>query len=173
MMRKSIFLVVLCALSAPLSFTQGASGSKFVQDFEKHWANAKGLAVAVANAMPAEDYSFKPVPAEMSFGEQMMHITGANYSYCAFLGGTKSAYQKPKDATKEQIVKDLGDSFDYCTKTFDGINDAQLDKVLGTGDRAVDGREVMLGAMIHMAHHRGQAEVYLRLKGITPPEYKW
>jgi uncharacterized damage-inducible protein DinB len=24
-----------------------------------------------------------------------------------------------------------------------------------------------------MAHHRGQTEVYLRLKGITPPQYKW
>lgn len=172
-MRRGIFLVVLCAVSAPLSFAQTASGSRFVQDFEKHWANAKGLAVAVANAMPAEDYSFKPVAPEMSFGEQMMHITEANYGYCAFLTGAKSPYQKPKDATKDQIVKDLGDSFDYCTKTFDGITEAQLDKVLGTGDRAVDGREVMLGAMVHMAHHRGQSEVYLRLKGITPPEYKW
>jgi len=27
--------------------------------------------------------------------------------------------------------------------------------------------------LVHMAHHRGQAEVYLRLKGITPPPYKW
>jgi uncharacterized damage-inducible protein DinB len=31
----------------------------------------------------------------------------------------------------------------------------------------------MLGVMIHMTHHRGAAEVYLRLKGITPPKYKW
>lgn len=172
-MRKSIFVAVLCVGVAPLLFAQNGGGSKFVQDFEKHWTNAKGLAVAVANAMPAEDYSFKPVPAEMSFGEQMMHITEANYGYCGFLSGQKPAYQKPKDATKDQIVKDLGDSFDYCTKVFDAITDAQLDKVLGSGDHARDGREVMLGAMIHMAHHRGQSEVYLRLKGITPPEYKW
>jgi uncharacterized damage-inducible protein DinB len=172
-MRKSIFVVLLFTGIAPLLFAQGTGGNKFVQDFEKHWTNAKGLAVAVANAMPAEGYSFKPVSAEMSFGEQMMHITEANYGYCAFLNSAKSPYQKPKDATKEQIVKDLSDSFDYCSKIFDGVTDAQLDKVLGTGDRAVDGREVMLGAMVHMAHHRGQSEVYLRLKGITPPEYKW
>lgn len=171
-MRKAIFIVVLCAMAAPLSFAQGGQ-NKFVQEFEKHWANAKDLTIAVANAMPAEDYSFKPVSAEMSFGEQMMHITEANYGYCSFLVGTKSQYQKPKDAAKDQIVKDLGDSFDFCTKTFDRITDAQLDKILGTGDRAVDGREVMLGAMIHVVHHRGQTEVYLRLKGITPPEYKW
>jgi len=172
--RKSIFVAVLCACMAPLAFAQtGANGNKFVQDFEKHWSNAKDLAVAVANAMPAENYSFKPVPEEMSFGEQMMHITQASYFYCSFLNGSKSPYQKPKDATKDQIVKDLGDSFDYCSKIFDGVTDAQLDKVLGTGDHAVNGREVMLGALVHMAHHRGQAEVYLRLKGIKPPDYKW
>lgn len=170
-MRKTVLLAV--ALLAVSPFLSAASGNKFVQDFEKHWNNAKELAVAVANAMPEGDYSFKPVSAEMSFGEQMMHITGANYSYCSFLGGSKSPYARPKDAAKEEIVKQLGESFDYCTKVFDGITDAQLDKTLGTGDRAVDGREVMLGAMVHMAHHRGQSEVYLRLKGITPPEYKW
>jgi uncharacterized damage-inducible protein DinB len=173
-MRKIIFTLFLCAAIVPFSFAQGSgNGNKFVQDFEKHWSNAKDLAVAVANAMQADDYSFKPVSAEMSFGEQMMHITGANYSYCSFLSGSKSPYTRPKDAPKDQIVKQLGESFDYCTKIFDGVTDAQLDKTLGTGDRAVDGREVMLGALVHMAHHRGQSEVYLRLKGITPPEYKW
>jgi uncharacterized damage-inducible protein DinB len=180
-MRKSLFIVlceaalaVLCAggLSGALAQTP-ASANNFVQDFQKHWSSAKELSVAVAQAMPAEDYSFKPVPAEMSFGEQMMHITAANYGYCAFLSGSKSPYQKPKDAAKNQIVKDLGDSFDYCSKIFGSVADAQLDHALGTGDRAVNGREVMLGAFIHMAHHRGQSEVYLRLKGITPPEYKW
>jgi uncharacterized damage-inducible protein DinB len=149
------------------------SGSKFVQDFEKHWSNAKELAVAVANAMPEDGYSFKPTPAQMTFGEQMIHITGANYGYCAFIAGAKSPYNEPKDAKKDQIVKELGESFDYCTKTFDGMTEAKLDQNLRTGEHAVDAREVMLGVMIHMAHHRGQSEVYLRLKGVVPPEYKW
>jgi uncharacterized damage-inducible protein DinB len=173
MMRKGFVLVFLCAVAVPAILAQGGNGNKFVQDFEKHWNNAKELSVAVANAMPAEDYSFKPVSAEMSFGEQMLHIANANYYYCSFLAGEKNPYEKPKDATKEAIVKKLGDSYDYCTKVFDGVTDAQLDKVLGTGDQAPDGREVMLGVMTHMAHHRGQSEVYLRLKGITPPTYKF
>jgi uncharacterized damage-inducible protein DinB len=169
----SLALVCIAPGSRLFAQTAGSTSNRFVQDFEKHWTTAKALAVAVAQAMPAEDYSFKPVPAEMSFGEQMMHITAANYGYCAFLGGSKSSYQKPQNATKEEIVKGLGDSFDYCSKVFDGVTDAQLDQIRGTGDHAVDEREVMLGALVHMSHHRGQSEVYLRLKGITPPEYKW
>ena len=33
--------------------------------------------------------------------------------------------------------------------------------------------ELFWGGFTHAAHHRGQAEVYLRLKGITPPPYKF
>jgi uncharacterized damage-inducible protein DinB len=74
---------------------------------------------------------------------------------------------------KVAAILSLGGSFDYCTKVFDSLTDAQLDQMHGDGDRRFSTRDVMLGVMIHMAHHRGQAEVYLRLKGVTPPKYKW
>ncbi|MGZ4820551.1 MAG: DinB family protein [Terriglobales bacterium] len=35
----------------------------------------------------------------------------------------------------------------------------------------LSGREVLLAMYIHVAHHRGQAEIYLRDKGIKPPRY--
>ena len=37
----------------------------------------------------------------------------------------------------------------------------------------MNARELTLGVMTHMAHHRGQVEVYLRVKGIKPPTYKF
>jgi uncharacterized damage-inducible protein DinB len=175
-MMPRIGFVVLCAGILALlcgGFTIAAYGQGEAASSGKHWANAKQLTLAVAQAMPPEDYSFKPVPAEMSFGEQMMHLTAANYAYCSFVSGSKSPYQKPKEATKDQIVKDISHSFDSCAKTFNSVTDTQLDQKRGTGKNQADVRELMLGAMIHMAHHRGQAEVYLRLKGITPPEYQW
>jgi uncharacterized damage-inducible protein DinB len=153
-----------------------ASPSAFAADLGKHWTTAKGLAVAVAEAMPAEDYSFKPVPEEMSFGEQIMHVAQANYGYCAFLTDAKSPFvEMAKDAKVEraEALKQLTGSFDYCSAAFSKVTDAELDTVHGTGDHKFTARDVMLGVMIHMVHHRGQAEVYLRLKGIKPPDYKW
>jgi len=38
-------------------------------------------------------------------------------------------------------------------------------------DGRLPGREILLAMYVHVAHHRGQAEVYLRDKGITPPSY--
>jgi uncharacterized damage-inducible protein DinB len=147
--------------------------SKFQQEFLKHWSTAKDLTIAVADAMPADGYSFKPNPEEMTFGEQIVHIANANYNYCTRLTDAKSPFQKPATIDKASAMKVLADSFDYCTEVIQGAKDLDgTGKPDGTG-KQMSGREVMLGAYAHMAHHRGQAEVYLRVKGIKPPQYKF
>jgi uncharacterized damage-inducible protein DinB len=39
-------------------------------------------------------------------------------------------------------------------------------------DGHLPGRDILLAMYIHVAHHRGQAEIYLRDKGIRPPGYR-
>ena len=34
-----------------------------------------------------------------------------------------------------------------------------------------DGRAMVMNMFVHTAHHRAQCEVYLRIKGIKPPDY--
>lgn len=144
----------------------------FGQEFAKHWVSAKELTVAVAEAMPAESYTFKPNPEEMSFGEQIAHIGAANLGYCGRMGGAKPTMaNKPESMEKAAIVKFVGETFDYCATTVGGIKD--FDKQMGPEGKQIGVREVMLGAFTHMAHHRGQAEVYLRVKGVKPPSYKF
>jgi len=167
-MRFCLTLAIAGLSMIPMFAAEDGGGpSKFQQEFLKHWSTAKDLTIAVADAMPADVYNFKPNPEEMSFGEQMVHIANANYNYCTRLTGGKSPFQKPETINKASAMKVLGESFDYCTETIQGVKD--LD---GTG-KPMSAREVMLGAYAHMAHHRGQAEVYLRVKGIKPPPYKF
>jgi uncharacterized damage-inducible protein DinB len=47
----------------------------------------------------------------------------------------------------------------------------QLDKIVGPPARNLTGYEWLWSYFTHTAHHRGQAEVYLRVKGIKPPTY--
>ncbi|MGZ4835457.1 MAG: DinB family protein [Terriglobales bacterium] len=51
------------------------------------------------------------------------------------------------------------------------LTDAQLAATHNSPDGRLSGREVLLAVYIHVAHHRGQAEIYLRDKGIKPPRY--
>ena len=156
-----------------VAFAYGQSPNPLVDAMVKHYQSSKELTLAVAEAMPAESYSFKATDAEMSFGEQMNHIAAANANYCAAGMETKSPFGKLEDASKPAAIKNLNIAFDFCMDGLKKLSDAGLTKLTGTGARQATVFERFWGGFTHTAHHRGQAEVYLRLKGITPPQYKF
>jgi uncharacterized damage-inducible protein DinB len=73
---------------------------------------------------------------------------------------------------KDAVVKFLSDSFEYCSSVISNLTGAQLEAVHDSPDGRLPGREVLLAMYVHVAHHRGQAEIYLRDKGIKPPSYR-
>jgi uncharacterized damage-inducible protein DinB len=142
-------------------------------ELTKHWKTSRDFTIAVAEAMPEDGYGFKPNPEEMSYGELMAHIAQANANAFARVTGGKAPVTKPDKMDKASVVKYLTDSFDYCLKTLGSLTDAQLDAMTGPEGRQLSGREVIWSYFTHTAHHRGQAEVYLRVKNIKPPQYRF
>lgn len=140
-------------------------------EYAKHFAALSGLSVSVAQAMPADQYGFRPHPDSMDFGQLMSHIAITNYQFCA---GLKDAHPPalPSPTEKDGVVKFLSDSFAYCTEVISNLTDAQLSAAHNSPDGHLPGREVLLAMYVHVAHHRGQAEIYLRDKGIKPPSYR-
>lgn len=147
-----------------------------------HWKTTSEFTIAVADAMPADGYNFRPVPAEMSFGEVMAHIAAVDISACANASGLErpalpaKIAEWAKDSGKVDVDKDtampfLHEAFDFCDKAVAGMTADRLDKVVGPPARHLTGGEWLWAYFTHTAHHRGQAEVYLRLKGIKPPAY--
>jgi len=167
--------LALCALSAMLcqiAFAQDG-GKTLVNELVSHWETSKALSLAVAEAMPEDSYNFKATEPEMSFGGQMNHIAAANGSYCSAAIGTKNPIGKPADETKATATKNLTTAYDYCIDGLKEMTDADLQKKMKRGNGEVTKFELFWGGFTHAAHHRGQAEVYLRLKGVTPPQYKF
>jgi uncharacterized damage-inducible protein DinB len=129
------------------------------------------LSVAVAQAMPAEKYGFRPHPESMDFGQLMSHIATTNYQFCAGLEDSASP-TLPAPADKDGIIKFLSDSFEYCSSIIPKLSEEQMKAVRNSPDGQLPSREVLLAMYIHVAHHRGQAEIYLRDNGIKPPAYR-
>jgi uncharacterized damage-inducible protein DinB len=140
-------------------------------EYVKHFGALGTMSVAVARTMPAEQYTFSPDPGSMTFGELISHIATTNYQFCA---GLKDAATPalPAPSDKEGIVKFLSDSFEYCSDIISSLSDDRLAASHNSPDGRLPGREVLLAMYIHVAHHRGQAEIYLRDKGIQPPPYR-
>ena len=170
-MKTAIFCLA-GALAAQAGFAQ-SNDKALVNELVKHWQTSKALTLAVANAMPESDYGFKASAPEMSFGEQMNHIAMGDEHYCAAAFGEKSDMEKPGDNSKATATKSITTAFDYCLAGIEKMTDADLQKEIEMQSKPVTKFELLWGGFTHAAHHRGQAEVYLRLKGITPPSYKF
>jgi uncharacterized damage-inducible protein DinB len=173
-MRSSVLVSVLLStavLISPVTLPTSAWASSPAGEYARHFEALSKLSVAVAQAMPAEKYSFRPHPDSMDFGQLMSHIAITNYQFCAGLKDAKTpALPSPTD--REGVVKFLGDSFDYCSGVISNLTEDQLAKVHNSPDGNLPGRELLLAMYVHVAHHRGQAEIYLRDVGIKPPSYR-
>ena len=110
----------------------------------------------------------------------MVQIAAANVGACATASGMArptvpaqlaAALKDEKiDVDKDSAVKFLSDTFDFCNSAVASMTPEKLDAVVGT-TRKMTGFEWLWAYFTHTAHHRGQAEVYLRVKGIKPPDY--
>jgi uncharacterized damage-inducible protein DinB len=149
--------------------------NEFVQD----WKISRQFTLDVANAMPAELYAFKPNPDEMTFGEQIVHIAGSNVFRFQQITGVEPPFPfnpaKLPPTDKATATKMLEQSFDYVISVLPGITFEQLRRTWHIpswkGRTEPDGRAMILNMFVHTAHHRAQCEVYMRAKGIKPPDY--
>jgi uncharacterized damage-inducible protein DinB len=172
-------------LVALLAMAATAFAQTTVKDsLAKHWKTSGEFTIAVAQTMPADGYNFRPNPEEMSFGQVMAHIAAANLNACANASGLTKPALAPKiaewakdtqkvEVDRETALQFLGDSFDFCNKAVAAMTPERMDTVAGPPNRNMTGFEWLWAYFTHTAHHRGQAEVYLRVKGITPPGYKF
>jgi uncharacterized damage-inducible protein DinB len=173
-MKKTLLTLAVLALPA---FSQTTIKDAMV----KHWKATADLTIAVAEAMPAADYNFRPNPEEMSFGQLMAHIALADRGACANASGMTApevpgmiasfAKDNKVEVDKPTAVNFQKQVFDFCNKAVAGVTLEQLDKVAGPPARNLTGYEWLWSYFTHTAHHRGQAEVYLRVKNIKPPTY--
>ena len=167
--RAVVVLAVLLPL-ALLTTDAGAVPANAAGEYSGHFGALSQLSIAVAQAMPPDQYSFRPHPESINFGELMSHIATTNYQFCAGLKDSNPP-ELPSPTDKSGIVKFLSDSFDYCSAVIPNLTEEQLNKTHNSPDGRLLGREILLAMYIHVAHHRGQAEIYLRDKGIRPPTY--
>jgi uncharacterized damage-inducible protein DinB len=169
MNRLTLALLLSAALVIPALADEAAVPSALAD----HWKTSKKYVLALAEQMPAEDYGFKPNADEMSFGQQMAHIAGANSFFFATLSGQKDPIPKPTKFDKASVLQMLNESYDFCIAALTGLKHERLLQTFDTPVGKISGLELLMLATDHTAHHRGQCIVYLRAKNIKPAAYQF
>jgi len=125
-----VLAVVVLFVSGVAAQTPKVDSVLDMREFVQDWTISKQFTLDVANAMPAELYTFKPNPDEMTFGEQIVHIAGANVFRFHEITGVKPPFEfdpaKEPPTDKVSAVKMLEQSFDYVISVLPGITPEQL-----------------------------------------------
>jgi DinB family protein len=128
-----------------------------------------------AEAMPEDRYAFKPTPAQMTFGEVVLHVAEYNTFLCSSIAGTPVPDQRrllPTDS-KDKLVDRLEDSFDLCNATLEHADDSFLeDSVPYFGGRKTNRAAALIELATLWADHYSQLAIYIRLNGMEPPTAK-
>ena len=136
MLRRTLILMTLATLIAPAAF-----GASLADDMRKSWSQQKALLVRTVEAMPEDSFDSKPTPEQHTFGERVLHISGAN----GFLLGFSDPQAPRPDiskmdfktfgqtaSTKPEILAALEESFDRGIAAMEEWDDdAMLEEVTG------------------------------------------
>ena len=167
-------LLVLCAL--PLAVVAARAQNPVMNGVRSMAQRQTKNIVDAAEEMPADKYGYKPTPAQMSFGDVVVHLIKEGNNYlCSAASGTKAPDADKFSGTdpKDKLVAGLKDSFKFCETVLAQIQDAQLgDSIDFFGGRRVTKGLAALITVADWADHYSQMAIYQRLNGHLPPTAK-
>jgi len=174
-MAAGMVAIVLISFSFRTAEDRAIAGEK--EAMIKEWERAKADTKEYLDAATEEAYGFKPTPEMRTFSQQMLHLSEANYGFASASTGIASPYkfgdlEKGAMKTKAEISKATLDSYDFVIAGIKATDEAKLNSMIKMFNMDMSATTALAKAFEHQTHHRGQTTVYLRLKGLTPPQEK-
>lgn len=144
--------------------------AEFLQQFD--WSMSRF--VRLAEAMPAERFSWSPGEGVMPVARVYAHVARYNYQYPACCLEVAAPEGRDGDATEEvaekaAVVALLGASGEHVRAALAGMSDADLAETTVLYGREVPRWSVLLQLLAHMNEHLGQSIAYARMNGVVPP----
>jgi uncharacterized damage-inducible protein DinB len=173
-MRSSriVLALALFALALPV-FSQTATPKPppgFGGEFFDNLDDVEEKIIALAEATPAEKYSWRPAKDVRSISEVYMHIAGMNYVLLSFAGveppKMKGDMEKMVTA-KESVLAELRKSFVYLRTHVHAMK--SFDKPVKIFGKPSTNRGVLVMVLSHLHEHLGQSIAYARMNGVVPP----
>ena len=170
------------AQAVPASATAGASRetalaarTAFLLDID----TLQSKFLALAEAIPAEKYAWRPAPGVRSIGEAFLHVASEWYVFTPVAFGAapspviprnREAFEKfEADASKARVLEQLRAGFAYGRQAVSAVDPATLTgtrRFFGTEHNVVETASLMSG---DLHEHLGQLIAYARVNGIKPP----
>lgn len=149
------------------------SGNNFKSQFNQHF-NYASRVLSLAEAMPAETYSWQPDEGVFTVERVYTHIARYNYYYLEESLGIPAPddvdVENMESVTgKENVLEILERSIEHVKSNIEAMPDSKLQEPTELYGRTVNGQAVLMQLITHMSEHVGQAISYARMNGVVPP----
>lgn len=150
--------------------------SLLLQSHIQKFKDAETYCLAIAGKLDAGKYDFKPVPAEMSFKEQLIHLAENIYWLSStYIREEANPLQNKMPVAanmrKEEVLQLLQHAYEYGLRCMQEMDRATLSREFKWAGGKLNKYQFLNLIQDHQSHHLGQLIVYLRLNGIEPPKY--
>jgi uncharacterized damage-inducible protein DinB len=192
MKSRILSTLVLVGFAAPVLAAQGAMPassnmsmsmptSGFRAEFAGNFKEVNGKLLALAQAIPADKYTWRPAAGTRSIAEVFLHLAGAQYLFGTAMGQPAPAGMDMKSidapmagyetstTDKAKIVAALKQSFAYMDNVVMMTPDASAEKTTDFFGQKLTMRAMLLSETDHNAEHLGQMIAYARMVGVVPP----
>jgi len=146
-----------------------------LERFRTVWDMEARFTTQLLEALPADQYDFRPDPGGRSLGELAWHLCEIEgYISYGITKGAVTFQEAPPNLKRPREVGLLAPGYRRVHEEAVGrlahLGEADLDRELAFADRQMPIRDMLWGAMLmHLVHHRGQLSLLCRLAGGTPP----
>ena len=177
-MRLSLFLLLAGRIFA-------ADANDFKPEYLSEFDLARNQTTALAQAMPADKFDWRPGPGVRSVGEVYVHIAETNVLLLGY-AGTQVDFPGLRLTGKEPVPQVIARFLEFektvhgkdnilamLNRTLDAVKTsfatANLENPVELFGRKTTTRAVYLRILAHVNEHMGQSIAYARINGIVPP----
>jgi hypothetical protein len=184
---KTTRLLLVTAIALPMIVAEaqnappaGPPANPTATVFKSRTANLRRLIAQAFDSIPASKFSFKPTPAQQTFGYIAAHLTSDSYFFCNNFSDRKAT--RPDAAThdsikatwpKDSLVSQMKAAFQFCEEVSANLDDAAALAIIDVqqGGNTVQRSRVnyLLGHAMDLQDHYSQIANYMRLNGMLPP----
>ena len=172
-MQRVLFAMILLATPG-LARAQAGTNPDLLADFQRN----RAVVLAYIQAMPDSASDYRPTKGVRTLAGQFDHIVSTNLDVAAVaLRGLKTA-PALGDSTvylhnKAALLRYAEATYDYLLKALQQAKPEQLQRrVAMYGQPPQPAARLAALSFEHSVWTLGQVVPYLRLNGVTPPEYK-
>jgi uncharacterized damage-inducible protein DinB len=168
---KVFLFLLFVSLIAPALPAQAPEG--VWQGYDGEWKHVSQQLIALAEATPAEKFSWRPAPGVRSTSEVYMHIVDANF-YLLSVTGPKMPADLNENlgktvTSKAEVIAWLKRSLEAVKTAHAAETPKDLERKVKIDDTEATVDGMYLRIIIHANEHMGQLIAYARMTGVVPP----